>query len=262
MALVPSLLRACISLQDLMENDLSSLQMIQIGGAMCPPQLAELAVEKLGCKVQQIYGMSEGFVSATRPEDPYEIMIGTQGIPVSPGDIMKIVDEEEQEVPAGEAGEILARGPSVVWEYYENPVMSSVAFTEDGFYRTGDKGRIDPDTGRLQILGRIREQINRLGEKIMPSELEEYLLDHPQIQQVCVVPADDEKLGQRICICLPEALSGIGLTQLRQFLKEKEIASFKMPDQVIYIREWPYTAVNKIDRGRLREMAEGKVALC
>ena len=57
-------------------------------------------------------------------------------------------------------------------------------------------------------------------------------------------------------------LSGIGLTQLRQFLKEKEIASFKMPDQVIYIREWPYTAVNKIDRGRLREMAEGKVALC
>lgn len=262
MALVPSLLRACISLQDLMENDLSSLQMIQIGGAMCPPQLAELAVEKLGCKVQQIYGMSEGFVSATRPEDPYEIMIGTQGIPVSPGDIMKIVDEEEQEVPAGEAGEILARGPSVVWEYYENPVMSSVAFTEDGFYRTGDKGRIDPDTRRLQILGRIREQINRLGEKIMPSELEEYLLDHPQIQQVCVVPADDEKLGQRICICLPEAHSGIGLTQLRQFLKEKEIASFKMPDQVIYIREWPYTAVNKIDRGRLREMAEGKVALC
>ena len=90
--------------------------------------------------------------------------------------------------------------------------------------------------GRLQgFLGRIREQINRLGEKIMPSELEEYLLDHPQIQQVCVVPADDEKLGQRICICLPEALSGIGLTQLRQFLKEKEIASFKMPDQVIYI---------------------------
>ena len=123
-------------------------------------------------------------------------------------------------------------------------------------------GSIRIQDGWDQLLGRIREQINRLGEKIMPSELEEYLLDHPQIQQVCVVPADDEKLGQRIRICLPEALSGIGLTRLRQFLKEKEIASFKMPDQVIYIREWPYTAVNKIDRGRLREMAEGKVALC
>ena len=104
------------------------------------------------CVVSQIYGMGEGFVCATYPDDPRDIILNTQGRTVSPGDILKIVDENDREVPHGTEGEIIARGPSVVTEYYGAPELTKVYFTEDGFYRTGDKGVISPETGCISSL--------------------------------------------------------------------------------------------------------------
>ena len=146
------------------------------------------------------YFLQQGFVCATYPDDPFDIILNTQGRPISPGDILKIVDENDREVPHGTEGEIIAIGPSVVTEYYGVPELTKVYFTEDGSYRTGDKGVISPETGCIRILGRTREQINRLGEKIMPSELEERLADYPGADLVCVTPASDAELGQRICL--------------------------------------------------------------
>lgn len=262
LALVPSLISACIDIIDIIDMDIASLEMLQIGGSMCPPQLAKRAMDRLGCTVQQIYGMSEGFVAGTRPDDPEDILLNTQGTPVSPGDILRIVDENDNDVPLGEAGQVIAKGPSVVTEYYNSPALSSRYFTEDGFYRTGDRGRILPESGRLQILGRTQEQINRLGEKIMPSELEELLLEHPDIKEVYVVPASDEKLGQRICVCLGRESRKLSLEDLRTFLRGKGVAAFKLPDQLIWVDMWPLTAVKKIDKVKLQSLAEGKGERC
>ncbi len=152
-ALVPSLVNACLDIMEFVDDiDVSSLAMIQIGCAVCTPQLAERAMDGFDCVVSQIYGMGEGFVCATYPDDPRDIILNTQGRTVSPGDILKIVDENDREVPHGTEGEIIARGPSVVTEYYGAPELTKVYFTEDGFYRTGDKGVISPETGCISSL--------------------------------------------------------------------------------------------------------------
>ena len=93
----------------------------------------------------------------------------------------------------------------------------------------------------------------------MPSELEEYLMDYPGVSQVHVVPVSDEALGQRICVCLAESNKDVTLEDIRCFLSDKKIASFKMPDQLLYVDAWPRTAVNKIDKVKLQQMAERNV---
>lgn len=260
-ALVPSLVSACLDILEFVGDiDVSSLKMIQIGGALCSSQLAERAMQGFDCVISQIYGMGEGFVCATYPEDSREQILYTQGRPISPGDILKIVDENDNEVPVGEAGEIIARGPSVVTEYYGAPELTAAYFTEDGFYRTGDKGMIRPEDGYIRILGRTREQINRLGEKIMPSEIEEYLADYPDAETVCVTPADDLELGQRICLFIKPRdgadRSQFTLQSIRSYLAERQVATFKMPDQLVIVGEMPLTKVGKLDRKKMRELAE------
>ena len=128
-------------------------------------------------------------------------------------------------------------------------------FTEDGYYRTGDKVRID-EQGNVVVLGRAKEQINRAGEKIMPSEVEENLLMHDAIKECAVVGIKDETLGNRICAFVVTENQEITLSEARSFLTEKGMASFKLPDQLEIIAAMPYTAVKKIDKKKLAAMLE------
>ena len=146
---------------------------------------------------------------------------------------MKIVDENDVEVPEGVYGELLSRGPYTIDGYYKAEEANQISFTEDGFYRTGDKAMWTKEK-RLRLGGRVKEQINRAGEKIMPSEIEGYLCQHPGIKEAAVVGVPDEILGNRIC------------------------ASYKMPDQVERIDFWPLTSVQKIDKKALVLMAQEK----
>ncbi|MFD5097504.1 (2,3-dihydroxybenzoyl)adenylate synthase [Streptomyces albidochromogenes] len=134
--------------------DLSSLRLLQIGGAPLPRSTAERAGSELGCRLQQVFGMADGLLTLTRPADPDDTVLATQGRPLSPDDEIRIVDADGKDVPEGEPGEVLARGPYTPRGYYRAPDHNARAFTTDGFLRTGVLARRTPD-GDLVVTGRL-----------------------------------------------------------------------------------------------------------
>ncbi|MCX0189134.1 AMP-binding protein, partial [Escherichia coli] len=122
----------------------------------------------------------------------------SQGRPLSPLDEIRIVDQDENDVAPGETGQLLTRGPYTISGYYRAPAHNTQAFTAQGFYRTGDNVRLD-EVGNLHVEGRIKEQINRAGEKIAAAEVESALLRLAEVQDCAVVAAPDTLLGERIC---------------------------------------------------------------
>lgn len=258
-ALVPAMVTVCMEMLEYDEDyDISSLKILQVGGAMLEDSLADKIIEEWPCTLMQVFGTAEGLLSFTSPDDDEAVIARCQGTPVSPADEVKIVDEKDEEVPAGVFGELLSRGPYTIDGYYMAEEANRTSFTEDGFYRTGDKA-MWTENGRLRIGGRIKEQINRAGEKIMPAEIEAYLCRHPDIKEAAVVGVPDEMLGNRICAFLmTEEGNTLDVQAIHQFLKEVGVASYKLPDQVEIIEEWPLTSVGKIDKKVLGQMAQEK----
>ena len=219
---------------------------------------ADKIIEEWPCKLMQVFGTAEGLLSFTSPEDEDSLIARCQGTPVSPADEVKIVDEEDKTVPEGVFGELLSRGPYTIDGYYMAEEANKKSFTPDGFYRTGDKAMWTKD-GRLRLGGRIKEQINRAGEKIMPSEIEAYLCRHLEIKEAAVVGVPDETLGNRICAFLvTDDEAGIDLQEIHRFLREIGVAAYKMPDQIERVETWPLTSVGKIDKKALERMAQEK----
>ncbi|WP_405526562.1 AMP-binding protein [Streptomyces avidinii] len=136
--------------------DLSSLRLVQIGGAPLPPAIAARVGPGLGCRLQQVSGRAEGPLTLTRPADPDAIVLTTQGRPLSPDDEIRVVDANGRDVPDGEPGELLGRGPCTPRGYYRAPDRNARSFTTDGYFRTGDLARRTPD-GNVVVTGRLRE---------------------------------------------------------------------------------------------------------
>lgn len=256
-ALVPAVTAVCMEMLEYDEDyDISSLRILQVGGAMLEDSLAQKIIEEWPCKLMQVFGTAEGLLSFTNPEDEDELIAHCQGTPISPADEVKIVDENDNEVPNEVYGELLSRGPYTIDGYYKAEEANKVSFTSDGFYRTGDKAMWTKE-GRLRLGGRIKEQINRAGEKIMPSEIEGYLCQHPNIKEAAVVGVPDEILGSRSCaFVMPEDGEWIELAEIHRFLKEMGVALYKLPDQIENTDFWPLTSVGKIDKKALISMAQ------
>ncbi|WP_165977520.1 (2,3-dihydroxybenzoyl)adenylate synthase [Nonomuraea diastatica] len=227
--------------------DLSSLRMIQIGGARLQPELAARIEPGLGCRLQQVFGMAEGLLSMSRADDDPASVLETQGRPVSPADEVRIVDERGDDVPPGAAGELLTRGPYTLRGYYRAEEHNRRAFTADGFYRTGDVARLTSE-GRLVIEGRLKDVIIRGGDKISAGEVEGHLLTHPRIARAAVVPVPDEFLGERIYAFLVSPGERPGLAELKQALHERGLAEFKLPDRVEFVTAFPLTPLGKVDK--------------
>ena len=258
-ALVPAMVTVCMEMLEWDEDyDISSLRILQVGGAMLEDALADKIIEEWPCKLMQVFGTAEGLLSFTSPEDEGSLIARCQGTPVSPADEVKIVDEEDKAVPEGVFGELLSRGPYTIDGYYMAEEANKKSFTSDGFYRTGDKAMWTKDR-RLRLGGRIKEQINRAGEKIMPSEIEAYLCRHSKIKEAAVVGVPDETLGNRICAFLvTDDEAGIDLQEIHRFLREIGVAAYKMPDQIERVETWPLSSVGKIDKKALERMAQEK----
>ncbi|MFB7757892.1 AMP-binding protein, partial [Streptomyces sp. NPDC056121] len=136
------------------QADLSSLRLVQVGGGeLVHRAIAERIAPELGCRVQQVFDMAEGLLTLTRPADPDETVLTTQGRPLSPDDEIRIVDADGKDVPEGETGELLARGPCTVRGYYRAPDHNAQSFTTDGYLRTGLLARRTAD-GNLVVTGR------------------------------------------------------------------------------------------------------------
>ncbi|MFG2006870.1 (2,3-dihydroxybenzoyl)adenylate synthase [Spirillospora sp. NPDC048911] len=244
---VPTVAQLWLEAAEWVEADLSSLRLLQIGGARLQPEVAARIEPELGCRLQQVFGMAEGLLSMSRPDDAPESVLRTQGRPVSPADEVRIVDEHGRDVPSGTAGELYARGPYTLQGYYKAEVHNRRAFTADGFYRTGDVASVTPE-GDLVIEGRLKDVVIRGGDKISAGEVEGHLLAHPSVTRAAVVPVPDEMLGERIYAFLVCPLSTPALPELRQALHERGLAEYKLPDRVEIVADFPLTPLGKIDK--------------
>ncbi|MET8048359.1 (2,3-dihydroxybenzoyl)adenylate synthase [Streptosporangium sp. NPDC005286] len=232
------------------EADLDSLRVLQVGGARLADDVARRLGPALGVTVQQVFGMAEGLISLTRLEDSEDLICTSQGRPICPDDEVLIVGPDGRPVADGLPGELLTRGPYTLRGYYRAQEHNRVAFTPDGFYRSGDVVRRLP-SGHLVVVGRIKDQINRGGEKIAATEVEEHLLTHPAVTEAALVGVPDEKWGERSVAFLVCAGPTPGTRHLAAFLRGRGLAEYKAPDQVVGIAAMPLTAVGKIDKKAL-----------
>ncbi|MBN3728925.1 (2,3-dihydroxybenzoyl)adenylate synthase, partial [Burkholderia sp. Ac-20379] len=260
-ALVPQLVQQWLQAREAdadagggMADDLSSLTLLQVGGARLEADAARRVGPALGCGLQQVFGMAEGLLCYTRPGDADDIVLHTQGRPLSADDEIRIVDAGGAEVAPGETGELLTRGPYTIRGYWRGGAAEAAAFTAAGFYRSGDLVRLAPG-GNLIVEGRIKEQINRAGEKIATAEIEQHLRAHPAIDDAVVVAAPDPVLGERSCAFVLAPSGAPNLRELHAFLRERGLARHKLPDQLDVAAAWPLTKIGKIDRRRLAEQA-------
>lgn len=210
----------------------------------------------LGCTLQQVFGMAEGLVNYTRLDDPVEVIVTTQGRPISPDDEILVVDDEDQEVAPGETGHLLTRGPYTIRGYWRAPEHNARSFTEDGFYRTGDVVRVAP-SGHIVVEGRAKDQINRGGEKIAAEEVENHILAHPFVHDANVVAEPDPYLGERTCayVILRPGAGPLKPVDIKRFVRERDLAAYKVPDRVEFVDTFPRTGVGKISKKALRTAA-------
>ncbi|MBP3262661.1 (2,3-dihydroxybenzoyl)adenylate synthase [Pseudobutyrivibrio sp.] len=251
-ALVPVLANMCIDLLEYDDFDLSTLKVVQIGGSVLDPNLAIRIEEGFGCILQQVFGIAEGLICTTRLEDDDEVRFYKQGTPVSCYDEPRIVDEAGNDVSVGEFGHLITRGPYTIYSYLNG---EKECVDEKCYFLTGDRARFCED-GNIQVVGRLMEMINRAGEKIDPTELEDMLISHPKIEDVQVVGIKDDNLGEKICVFIRDDEETLKLNEIRDFLITNKVAAFKLPDQIKYVSDWPLTNVGKINRKELKKMGE------
>ncbi|MGC1211135.1 MAG: (2,3-dihydroxybenzoyl)adenylate synthase [Micromonospora sp.] len=234
------------------EADLSSLRLVQVGAARLPDALARQIRPKLGCTLQQVFGMGEGLLCLTRLDDPAEVVHGTQGRPISPDDEILIVDADGEPVPAGEPGVLLTRGPYTPRGYYRAPELNARAFVGDGWYCTGDVVRRTAD-GSLIVVGREKDVINRGGEKITAEEIETFAGKVGGVSQAAAVAMPDAQLGEAVCLfVVPATGRRVELTDVREVLLDAGLARFKLPERLVTVDALPMTGVGKVDKKALR----------
>jgi len=241
-------------------HDFSSLRVVMNGGAKLVPELRRRVEQRFGCTFQESFGTGEGLLNMTRLDDPPEIRFTSSGRPISPADEIRIVDEQGNDVLDGTVGELICRGPYTVRGYYNAPDKDRAAFTGDGYYRMGDMVR--RVGGNLYVEGRLKDIINRGGEKISCEEVENYILGHPKIKNVCVVAMPDATFGEKACaFVIPVAGETVGLDEIKNFLLARNIAKFKLPERLTVVNEFPISPAGKILRRELRQVAAGTTAL-
>ncbi|AHH19901.1 putative AMP-binding ligase [Nocardia nova SH22a] len=212
----------------------------------------------------QLFGMSEGLFTVTPPDAPAAARFGTVGTPISDDDEIRILEPgTETELPDGVVGELTCRGPYTICGYFDAAEHNRTAFTAEGFYRTGDLAKIAVMDGQryLVIEGRIKDLINRGGEKINAEEVELLLVRHPKVADAAVVAMPDPRLGERTCAYLV-AEDGVALTmtEVQQHLEGLGVAKFKWPERLEWLTAFPQTNVGKIDKRKLRSDIGKKLA--
>ncbi|MEZ0366056.1 AMP-binding protein [Mycobacterium sp. pUA109] len=240
---------------------LSRLRTIAWADRAVPPSVVE-EFETDTCKVIQMFGMGEGLCMFSDRNAPMAIRHGTQGAPVSAYDEVRVhKPDTEDPLPPGRPGELCVRGPYTIRGYYAAPERNAVAFTSDGLYRTGDIVTEIQHGGRsyYRLEDRIKDLINRGGEKINAEEVEQLLLDHPDIERAAVVAMPDDRLGERACafLVLRPSVDSIDLEAVKDHLHARGVAKFKWPERLEIRSELPLTNIHKVNKAVLREQIAG-----
>ncbi|MBB1242008.1 AMP-binding protein [Streptomyces durbertensis] len=259
-SVIPTIVHLWLNAAPRATHDISSLRVLQVGSSKLHDEVAARIEPVLGVRLQQVFGMAEGLLTFTRYDDPASVVLTTQGRPVSPADEIRVVDAEGHDVPDGAVGELLTRGPYTLRGYYRAPEHNARAFTEDGFYRSGDLVRRTTG-GEIVVEGRVKDVVIRGGDKISATEVEGHLTAHPTVQQAAVVAAPDPVLGEltyAYVVPVPGEPTPT-LPQLRKLLRARGLADYKLPDRVEVVDGFPLTGLNKVDKKTLAARAADTV---
>jgi 2,3-dihydroxybenzoate-AMP ligase len=257
---VPALLIRWINDPNIGDWDLSTLEYIQSGGQRLQPEVRKRTKELIpSVFVQENFGMSEGTLMFAKKDDPEPVRMETVGFPVCEDDEVRLVDDDDREVPFGEVGELCVRGPYTLRGYYGVPDHNARAFSADGFYRSGDLMRQHP-SGAYMVEGRKKDVINRGGEKISAEEVENLILMHPAVQNVACVAMPDPNLGEKMCayVILRDGQS-LSFEDLLAHLEAQEVARFKLPERLEVVDEFPLSPFGKVSKKTLVEMITEKL---
>jgi cyclohexanecarboxylate-CoA ligase len=230
-----------------------TLRVFACGGADVPPELVRRAADELGCLVSRVYGSTE-FPTATSSNlsDLPEKRARTDGRAIGQAQLI-VVDDQDRPVPSGDTGHLLVRGPELFVGYLDE-ALNVDAFTQDGWFRTGDLAIVD-DEGYVEITGRQKDIIIRGGENISAKEIEDHLFEHPKIADVAVVAVPDPVLVERACaVVVPEPGVNVDLDELTTWLREHHrLAMQKLPEYLVLVDELPRTASGKVQKFKLRD---------
>jgi cyclohexanecarboxylate-CoA ligase len=233
---------------------LPTLRQMVGGGAAKPPELHyEVRDEVGGRGVVHGYGMTEvPMISNGSPHDTDEQLANTDGKPVEGADV-RIVRLDGQPAAPDEEGEVRVRGP-MVFHGYTDHALNEDAFDEEGYFRTGDLGRLRAD-GHLTLTGRLKDVIVRKGENISAKEIEDLLYTHPQVVEVAVIGLPDPERGERVCavVQLSDGAGGLQLGDVVTFCKDAGLMTQKIPEQLEIRTEWPRAGTGKIVKKTLRD---------
>lgn len=245
------------------EFDLRSLRTGIMAGSPCPIELMRQVVEKMGCREITIaYGLTEAspVITQTRTTDSLEHRVATVGQPLLGLEVRIVRPGSWEDVPVGEPGELIVRGHGVMKGYYKKPQETAEVLSPEGWLRTGDLASRTPE-GYYRITGRIKDMIIRGGENIYPREIEEFLLQHPQILDVQVVGLPDEKYGEEVSAWI-RLRPGATVTEeeVREFCRGR-IAHYKIPRYIVFVEQYPTTVTGKVQKFKLREMGIERFSL-
>jgi cyclohexanecarboxylate-CoA ligase len=240
--------------------DLSSLRLFISAGAPIPRPLVPDARARLGAAISAGWGMTEnGLVTCNGLDDPEDKVHGTDGWPLR-GMELRVVDDDERDVPAGAEGDLLVRGPAQFVGYFKRPAFTAEGHTADGWFRTGDRATLDTQ-GYVSITGRSKDIIIRGGENIPVAEVENLLFAHPKIAGVAIVAYPDPRLVERACaVVVPRPGESVTLADVVGYLDTQQVARHKFPERVEVVSEFPMTPSGKIQKYRLRQLVQERLA--
>ncbi len=257
---VPAQLVLMLEHPNLKDYDTSSVRYWYSVGAPLPYKVAADIEARMGGTVIVGYGLTDwGGMTLTPPEYPLEVRLSPSGKPIW-GTLVKIVDDDGNEVPQGETGEVWGSGPCCSSGYYGDPAATWQAWTEDGWFKTGDLGVID-ERGNLAIVGRKKDMIIRGGANIYPIEVEDLLITHPKILHVAIVKMPDPVMGEKACAYVVlRAGQELTFDEMLAFLKAKEIAHYKLPERLEIVNDLPMAGGGqKVDKKALEKDIAAKL---
>jgi salicylate---[aryl-carrier protein] ligase len=248
-----------LAYRDLAKHDLSSLRYFVAFSR------ADAIEAHLGVKAANLYGITEGLVLISHPDDPVEARQRTQGrVGYTSEEVRILRPGTDEEAKTGEIGELCFRGPSSLRGYFNAPQQTRETLTAEGFVRTGDLAKAHRIEGKLyySFEGRLKDNINRGGEKYGTEEVENLIRSHPAVADVAVVAMPDELLIERACAYLvPRAgQAAPDVKALGRFLEDKGLAKFKFPERIEPLDAFPVTRVGKLDKAELRRRIAEQLA--
>jgi long-chain acyl-CoA synthetase len=251
---VPTMYAAILHHPDADKFDTSCLELCASGGSAMPVEVMKAFEEKFDAKILEGYGLSETSPVASFNHPDRERKPGSIGTPIE-GVEMKVVDDDGNEVPQGEPGEIVIRGHNVMKGYWNRPEANEEAIDSEGWFKTGDMATVDED-GYFFIVDRKKDLIIRGGYNVYPREIEEVIYEHPAVREAAVVGVPHDELGEEVGAAVAvkdgEELSE---EELREYVKEN-VAAYKYPRKIWFVDELPKGPTGKILKREIEVPAE------